>query len=99
MQPEFQQYRLALIEARTVTRARLEAQFTGQVADIDDVEKAVAQQLATETTNCVAWRASEIERAGCRDGIRIAALEFYWKHRQQRRGTLQRSPRQATNEC
>jgi hypothetical protein len=81
MQTEFQQYRFALVEARNITRARLKAQFNGQPADTDDIERAVAQQLATEASNCAPWRASEIERTGCRDGIRIAALEFYWEHR------------------
>jgi hypothetical protein len=85
MQTEFQQYRFALIEARNITRARLEAQFNGQQAEIDDIERAVAQQLATDPSNCGPWRASEIERTGCRDGIRMAALEFYWEHRQQLR--------------
>jgi hypothetical protein len=92
MQPKFQQYRFALIEARTVTRARLEAQFNGQRADIDEVERAVSQQLAMEPSNCAPWRASEIEQTGCRDGIRIAALEFYWEHRQQLRQQAPQPP-------
>jgi hypothetical protein len=81
MQTEFQQYRFSLIEARNITRTRLEAQFNGQLADTDDIERAVAQRLAMEPSNCAPWHLSEIERTGCRDGIRMASLEFYWEQR------------------
>jgi hypothetical protein len=84
MQHEFQQYRFARIEGHNITRARLEAQFKNATTDVDDLEKAIAQELATETANCVPWRKSEIEQTGFYDGIRMAALEFYWEHRHER---------------
>ncbi len=80
MNREFQQYRLARIEAHNITRARLEAQFRDGITDLEKLEKVIEQQLTTEPT-CTPWRKSETERAGCREGMRMAALEFYWVHR------------------
>jgi hypothetical protein len=80
MNQEFQQYRFARIEAQNITRARLEAQFRDGITDLEKLEKAIEQQLTTEPT-CTPWRKSETERAGCREGMRMAALEFYWVHR------------------
>ncbi len=80
MNQEFQQYRFARIEAQNITRARLEAQFRDGITDLEQLEKAIEQQLTMEQT-CAPWRKSEAERAGCREGTRMAALEFYWAHR------------------
>ena len=85
MNPEFQQYRFARIEGHNITRARLEAQFKDGIADLDELERAIAQQLTVEPASCAPWRKSEIEQSGCRDGRRMAALEFYWSHRQELR--------------
>ena len=85
MNPEFQQYRFARIEARRITRARLEAQFKNGVVDFDEFEKAIAAQLEADGTGCIPWRRSDIEQTGCREGIYIAALEFYWEHRRELR--------------
>jgi hypothetical protein len=79
MNREFQKYRFARIEAQNITRARLEAQFKDGIGDF---EEAIARLVTTEPP-CTPWRDSELERAGCRDGTRIAALEFYWAHRGQ----------------
>ena len=83
MNREFQQYRFARIEAQNITRARLEAQFKDGIGGLEEVEKPVEQLLMTEPT-CTPWRQSEVERAGSRDGTRMAALEFYWAHRRRR---------------
>ena len=85
MNPEFQQYRFARIEARRITRARLEAQFKNGVVDFDEVEKVIAAQLGADATKCIPWRRSETEKSGCREGIYMAALEFYWEHRHELR--------------
>ena len=85
MNHEFQQYRFARIEAEKITRSRLEAQFKNGVSNEDDLENAIAQQLGTEPSAYVPWRRSEIEKSGCRDGIRSAALEFFWAHRHELR--------------
>jgi len=82
MNREFQQYRFARIEAHNVTRARLESQFKDGITDLERLEKAIEQEL-TETTKCAPWRRSEIEQIGCREGARMAALEFFWTHRQE----------------
>ena len=82
MNQEFQQYRFARIEAQNITRARLETQFRDGIADLGELEKAVEQQLTSEST-CTPWRKSEVEQTGCREGMRMAALEFYWAHRHQ----------------
>jgi len=83
MNAEFQQYRFARIEGHSITRARLEAQFKSGIADLEEFENAIAQQLAAEATNCAPWRKSEIEKSGYQDGMRMAALEFFWSHRQE----------------
>ena len=83
MNRKFQQYRFAYIEAQNITRARLEAQFKDGIGDLEEVEKAIEQLIMTEST-CTPWRESEVERAGSRDGMRMAALEFYWAHRSRR---------------
>lgn len=80
MNQEFQQYRFARIEALNITRARLEAQFRDGITDFEELEKAVEQLLTIEPT-CTPWRTSEVEQTGCREGMRMAALEFYWAHR------------------
>jgi len=80
MNREFQQYRFARVEAKAITKARLEAQFEGGIGGLEEVEKAIEQLLMTEVT-CTPWRQSEVERTGSRDGTRMAALEFYWAHR------------------
>ncbi len=80
MNQEFQQYRFARIEAHNITRARLEAQFRDGITDLEELEKGIEQQLTMEPT-CAPWRKSQVEQAGCRDGMRMAALEFYWAHR------------------
>jgi len=75
-----QQYRFARIEGEKITRARLEAQFKDGIPDLVALEKAIEQQL-TVAPVCTPWRKSEAEHAGCREGMRMAALEFYWEHR------------------
>lgn len=83
MNHELEQYRFARIEAEKITRARLDAQFNSRVTNADDLEKAISELLATDTPTCVPWRRSEIEQTGCRDGIRFAALEFFWSRRRE----------------
>ena len=80
MNREFEEYRFARIEAQNVTRARLEVQFKDGIGGAEDLEKAIEQLLTTEAT-CTPWRKSELELAASRDGTRMAALEFYWEHR------------------
>jgi hypothetical protein len=83
MNHQFQQYRFARIEGQNITRARLEAQFKDGITGLEELEKAIEQQLTMEPT-CTPWRASEVEQTGCGEGMRMAALEFYWEHRHRR---------------
>ena len=92
MNAEFQRYRFAKIEGQNVTRARLEAQFKNRITDLDELENAIAKQLTAEPTNCAPWRETEMEQTGCREGIRMAALEFYWSHRQELRRASRNNP-------
>jgi len=77
MNDEFRQYRFAYIEGRNITRARLETQFRHEIIELEQLEKAIEQHLTMEPM-CAPWRKSEMEQAGCREGMRMAALEFYW---------------------
>ena len=83
MNREFQAYRFAQIEAQNITRARLEEQFKDGIGSPEEFENAIERLLTTEPT-CTPWRKSEVEQAGCREGMRMAALEFYWAHRYRR---------------
>src|ERR1019366_10025485 len=83
MNREFQQYRFARIEAQNITRTQLEAQFKKGISGLEEIEKAIEQLIMTEPA-CTPWRTSEVERAASRDGMRMAALEFYWAHRRRR---------------
>ena len=82
MKREFQQYRFAWIEGNNITRARLESQFMTGTIDFEKLERAIERELA-EPAICAQWRRSEIEQMGGRDGARMAALEFFWAHRQE----------------
>ncbi len=81
MDYEYQQHRLARIEGYNMTRARLQAQFASGITDPHELENAIASHLSPSAA-VVPWRLSEMEQAGYREGIRLAALEFYWEHRQ-----------------
>ena len=82
MKREFKQYRFAWIEANNIARARLESQFMTGTIDFEKLERAIERELA-EPAICAQWRRSEIEQMGGRDGARMAALEFFWAHRQE----------------
>lgn len=85
MSREFEQYRLARIEGRNVTRARLHTKFKDGISDLEELEKAIALELAVET-RCAPWRKSEIEQIGCREGMRLAIHEFFGDLRREMQG-------------
>jgi hypothetical protein len=80
MSSKFQLYRFAWIEAKNITRARLEAEFKDGIATAHALEEAIERHLAAERT-CTPWRVTEAEQRGSVEGLRMAALEFYWEHR------------------
>ena len=75
MNRESEPYRLARIEGHRITLARLKEQFKDRAVNLAEMEAAVAEQLSTQSC-CAPWRRSETERAGCREGMRLAALQF-----------------------
>lgn len=81
MTRESEQYRFARIEGYLITLARLEEEFEDTAVDLEEMEAAVAKQLAKENL-CAQWRTSESERAACREGMRLAALQFLSQFRQ-----------------
>jgi hypothetical protein len=81
MDHEFQQHRLARIEGYNITRARLQSQFANGIADPVEFEKAIAQHWSAPPAAIAAWRRSEMEQTGFREGGCLAALEFYWENR------------------
>ncbi len=80
MNRESEQYRFARIEGYIITLARLQEQFEDTAVNLEEMEAAVARQLAKKNF-CAPWRTSEIERAGCREGMRLAALQFLSQYR------------------
>jgi hypothetical protein len=80
MSSKFQLYRFAWIEAKNITRTRLEAEFRDGIGSAVALENAIERQLTAEQS-CTPWRVTEAEQRGSLDGARMAALEFYWEHR------------------
>lgn len=81
MHRESEPYRFARIEGYRITLARLEEQFEDTAVNLEEMEAAVASQLAKENL-CAPWRTAETERAGCREGMRLAALQFLSQYRE-----------------
>ncbi len=82
MDHEYQQHRLARIEGYNITHAQLRSQFANGIGDPGEFEKTIAEHLAAPSARIAAWRRSEMEQAGFREGVRLAALEFYWERRE-----------------
>ncbi len=82
MNYEYQQHRRARIEGYNITRARLQEQFATGITDPRELENAILEHLSVTLAKTAAWRRSEMEQAGYQEGVRLAALEFYWEHRQ-----------------
>lgn len=89
MDEQFRQYRFARIEGQRITQAELETQFKNGITDLDTLDKTIEELL---TRQAAPWRTTDLEQEGFREGIRTAALEFYWNHRQQVRRLVQSVP-------
>jgi hypothetical protein len=81
MKCESKQYRYARIEGYRIILAHLEDRFRDAAVNLEQMEAAVVEQLGEETL-CAPWRTSETERAGCREGMRLAALQFLSQYRE-----------------
>ena len=78
---ESQQYKEARLNGYSIVNALLQSQFAAGIRDIAKFEKAIEEQLAKEPSQIAPWHKRPLTRAACRDGMRLAALEFYWEHR------------------
>jgi hypothetical protein len=81
MHRESERYRFARIEGYIITLARLQEKFEDRAVNLEEMEAAVVEHLAKENL-CAPWRTSETERAGCREGMRLAAHEFLSQYRE-----------------
>jgi hypothetical protein len=81
MNCESEQYRFARVEAYHITLKHLEKEFTDRAVNLPEIEAAVAEHLGKEWL-CAPWRKSETERAGCREGMRLAGLQFLSQYRE-----------------
>ena len=81
MHRESEQYRFARIEGYIIMLARLQEKFEDRAVNLEEMEASVVEQLAKENL-CAPWRTSETERAGCREGMRLAALQFLSQYRE-----------------
>ena len=81
MNRKSEQYRFARIEGYRITLMRLEEQFKDSAVNLEKMEAAVSEQLAKENL-CASWRRTDVERAGCREGMRIAAAQFLSQYRE-----------------
>ena len=78
---ESEQYRFARIEGYRITLTLLEERFKDRAVNLEKMEVAVIEQLAKENL-CAPRRTSETERAGCRAGMRLAAIQFLSQYRE-----------------
>ena len=92
MNQEFTSYRLSRIEAYNIVHSSLEKQFHGGIVDANLFEKAIAEKLNAPPSSVAPWRQSELEQLGCREGIRLAALQFYWEHKHSVRSCVNDGP-------
>ena len=81
MHRESEQYRFARIDGYIIMLARLQEKFEDRAVNLEEMEASVVEQLAKENL-CAPWRTSETERAGCREGMRLAALQFLTQYRE-----------------
>jgi hypothetical protein len=81
LEHQFEQYRQARGYGHAVTKALLNEQFKAGIRDIAKLEEAIEKQLAKEPSQITPRHNTPLTQAACRDGMRLAALEFYWEHR------------------
>jgi len=92
MDEQFRQYRFARTEGQKITEVELATQFKDGIKDLHQLEHAI-EQLLTKQAAPLAHHRSGARRL-FREGIRAAAVEFYWNNRQQvRRLILDQPPR------
>lgn len=59
--------------------------YPALVSVLDEIARQEDPRVTTELAkknSCVPWHTSETERAGCREGVRLAALQFLFQYRE-----------------
>jgi hypothetical protein len=79
--PEVQQYKQARLNGYSTVNTLLKCKFAAGIRDIAQFERAIEEQMAKESGQIAPWHNTPLTQAACRDGMRLAALEFYWEHR------------------
>jgi len=79
--PELTPYRRARAFGYTVINALLEGKFATGIQDVAHFEQVIQDHLAMEPNKIAPWCRSPLAQSACRDGMRLAALNFYWEHR------------------
>jgi hypothetical protein len=79
---EFQKYKDARREGYSIMKALVELKFEAGHHDLSQFDLVIQEHLAMEPIMIAPWRNSvPLTQAACRDGMRLAALEFYREHR------------------
>jgi hypothetical protein len=78
----FEQYQKARLDGYSIVNALLQLKFEAGIRDISEFEKAIQEELAKEPIQVAPWHNSDpLTHEACRDGMRLAALTFYWDRR------------------
>jgi hypothetical protein len=78
--PEFEHYKWARLDGYHVVNALLEGKFATGMHDVAHFEQVIQEHFAMEPNKIAPWHRSPLAQAACRDGMRLAALEFCWEH-------------------
>ena len=77
--------RRARMDGYTIVRAILQSKLETEIRDLAELDQAIQQELAKEPTTIAPWHHSVVLQSACREGMRVAALEFQREHRDARR--------------
>ena len=78
---EFQKYKDARTEGYSIMKALIELKSEAGIHDLAQLEQIIQEHLAMEPIMIAPWRNSvPLTQTACRDGMRLAALDFYWEH-------------------
>jgi len=73
--------RRARMDGYTIVRAILQSKVKREIRDLAELEQAIQEELAKEPTTIAPWHNSVVLQSACREGMRLAALEFEREHR------------------
>jgi hypothetical protein len=73
--------RRARMDGYTIVRAILQSKLKREIRDLAELEQAIQEELAKEPSMIAPWHNSVVLQSACREGMRLAALEFEREHR------------------